>query len=211
MIKLQYPSIEAIQSSKGRVLIIRFLRDHLGNLLVLSSLTAINAAAAFLALSTINGSDTKGFSFIVIAQAALLIATLVGCAAMIQSFSARLGANFVHYMRVNFSKTLLKHSYSPGSRNSGHGLSAFINDIAELAPLAVTAPQVVYNLLFAFVAIGYLFYISTPLAALVMLELAVLTTFSVVLRRWKVGQLQCLIHRWQNSIEFNLKIGPITA
>ncbi|TGX48416.1 ATP-binding cassette domain-containing protein [Sphingomonas gei] len=164
-------------------MILCFMRANWGALLFLICLAAVNAGAAFVSLSGVNGGASASGLVMAIAKAGLVIALLIVSAGLSNYLSARLGADFVSSLRADFAKQLLHHPYVPGLKENARGLSAFINDIAEIAPLSLMAPLIAYNLLFSMVAAIYLFTISAPLAAVVLMELIVLLPVSERLRR----------------------------
>ncbi|KTT67954.1 ATP-binding cassette domain-containing protein [Sphingomonas sanguinis] len=161
----------------------RFVHDHALRLILVAGLAAINAGAGFVTFSAIGTLATDRISLATVIQATLLLLTLIGSAIFTQTLSAKLGADFVTVLRKHLAERLLTYPYVPTSRNSTHGLSAFINDISEIAPLALTAPLFIYNGLFAAVAAAYLFYVSIPLAILVIAQMIVLMSLSAVLLR----------------------------
>jgi putative ATP-binding cassette transporter len=159
------------------------MRANWGALFFLTCLAAVNAGAAFVSLSSVNGGASTSGLLMAIAKAGLVIALLMLSAGLTQYLSARIGADFVSSLRADFAKQLLRHPYVPSLKEGSRGLSAFVNDIAEIAPLSIMGPLIAYNLLFSMVAAVYLFVISVPLASVVLIELIILLPVSERLRR----------------------------
>jgi len=164
-------------------LIRHFARTNALRLLSITGFSALNAAAGFAAFSTIGLISAHAPSLLILAQTAILLLVLIGSALCTQSLAATLGADFVSALRISLADRLMTYSYSPSERGSTNELSAFINDIAEIAPLAMIAPIFSYNMLLIVVTTGYLFYISMPLAFLVLVQIIVLMALSMYLLR----------------------------
>jgi putative ATP-binding cassette transporter len=111
-----------------------------------------------------------------------LIAMLISNA-MSQWLLARLGGGLVAQLRMELSRRFIDLEYEKLADRKHAVFGSLIDDVAHIAPLALVAPLLAYNVLLAVLYAGYLISVSAPLLGILLAFLCATFAASFVLAR----------------------------
>jgi ABC-type siderophore export system fused ATPase/permease subunit len=142
------------------------IRRHRTALVLATLLAAASGAVSITLLATINRLAATGLSrgdLAPIVSGLGWLAALLGLSAGSQILLARLGADLVAALRLDLSLRFLTIDYERLIQRKHLVVSALIQDIGRLSPMALLGPQLAYNLFLILLGCIYLARVSAPL------------------------------------------------
>jgi putative ATP-binding cassette transporter len=183
----------------------RFLRRHYGALIGAALLSCASAGCTVALLSHINRLASQGLR----GEAAhpllvglLWLVALLATNALSQVLLARLGGNLVAQLRTELSRRFIELEYEKLADRKHTVFGSLIDDVANIAPLALVAPLLAYNALLAVLYACYLATVSPVLLAILGAFLATTFAASLLLARVMRGQLDELRRANEKVFEY---------
>jgi putative ATP-binding cassette transporter len=164
----------------------RFLRHHYRSLLGAAMLSCASAGFTIALLSHINGLAAQGVHGRALRPLLLGVLWLAGLFvtnASSQVLLARLGGNLVAQLRMELSRRFVGMEYEKLVGHKHTVFGSLIEDVAAIAPLALVAPLLAYNLLLAVLYAAYLATVSLALLGMLLLFLCTSLAASLLLER----------------------------
>lgn len=183
----------------------RFLRRHYRSLAGAALLSCASAGCTVALLSHINRLASEGLhgamAHPLAAGVCWLLALLV-TNALSQLLLARLGAALVAQLRTELARRFIDLEYEKLADQKHTVFGSLIDDVANIAPLALVAPLLAYNLLLAVLYAGYLATVSPPLLGMLGLFLCASFAASLLLARVMRGKLDELRRANEKVFEY---------
>ncbi|WNL45747.1 cyclic peptide export ABC transporter [Dyella sp. BiH032] len=183
----------------------RFLYRHYRALAGAALLSCASAGCTVALLSHINRLASQG----VLGQSLrpLLVGVgwllaLLATSACAQLMLARLGGNLVAQLRMELSKRFIELEYEKLAERRHTVFGSLIDDVANIAPLALVAPLLAYNVLLAVLYAGYLATVSLPLLGMLAVFLGATFAVSLALARAMRGKLDELRRANEKVFEY---------
>ena len=170
----------------------RFLRRHYRSLAGAALLSCASAGCTVALLSHINRLASQGVhgpSLSPLLVGAGWLLALLATSACSQLLLAWLGGNLVAQLRMELSKRFIELEYEKLAERKHTVFGSLIDDVANIAPLALVAPLLAYNVLLAVLYAGYLATVSLPLLGMLGAFLVVTFAVSLTLARVMRGRL----------------------
>ncbi len=170
----------------------RFLRQHRRPLAGAAILSCSSAGCTVALLSHINRLASQGVggaSLHPLLAGLCWLLALLAASALSQLLLARLGASLVAQLRMELSQRFIELEYEKLAERRHTVFGSLIDDVANIAPLALVAPLLAYNLLLAVLYTGYLATVSLPLLGMFGAFLAGAFAVSFALARVMRGKL----------------------
>lgn len=183
----------------------RFLRHCYRPLAGASMLSFASAACTVALLSYINRLASQGIhgeAFHPLLVGLLWLMGLFATNALSQVLLARLGGNLVAQLRTELSKRFIDLEYEKLAGQKHAVFGSLIEDVANIAPLALVAPLLAYNLLLALLYAIYLATVSMALLGILSLFLCATATASLLLERVMRGKLDELRRANEKVFEY---------
>jgi len=168
------------------MLVKRFLRHYYRPLVGAALLSATSAVCTIALLSHINRLASQGLNglgahpFLV---GMLWLVALFATNALSQVLLARLGGNLVAQLRLELSQRFIDMEYEKLAGQKHTVFGSLIDDVANIAPLALVAPLLAYNVLLASLYAIYLATVSMALFGILSIFLSVTIASSLLLER----------------------------
>ncbi len=172
----------------------RFLRTHYRSLAGAALLSCASAGCTVALLAHINrlaSQGVRGQLHPLLAGLGWLLA-LLAASALSQLLLARLGGSLVAQLRVELARRFIEMEYERLAERRHTVFGSLIDDVANIAPLALVAPLLAYNVLLAALYGGYLATVSLPLLGMLCAFLAVTFAVSLAIARVMRGKLDAL-------------------
>lgn len=170
----------------------RFLRQNFRPLLGAALLSCASAGSTVALLSHINRLASQGLhgamAHPLLAGIGWLLAMLVA-SALSQVLLARLGGALVAQLRTELARRFIDLEYEKLADQKHTVFGSLIDDVANIAPLALIAPLLAYNLLLAVLYAGYLATVSPTLLGMLGVFLSASFAASLLLARVMRGKL----------------------
>lgn len=183
----------------------RFLRQQARPLVAAALLSCASAACTVALLSHINRLASQGLHGSMahpLLMGILWLVALLVTNALSQIVLARLGGNLVAQLRTELSKRFIELEYEKLADRKHAVFGSLIDDVAHIAPLALVAPLLAYNLLLAVLYAGYLATVSLTLLGILGVFLAASFTASLLLARVMRGKLDELRRANEKVFEY---------
>ncbi|MEI7037831.1 ATP-binding cassette domain-containing protein [Fulvimonas yonginensis] len=164
----------------------RFLRQHYRTLAGAALLSCASAASTVALLSHINRLASAGMhgpASRPLLLGILWLACLLATNALSQLLLARLGGSLVAQLRTELSRRFVAMEYEKLADRKHAVFGSLIEDVAAIAPLALVAPLLAYNLLLAVLYASYLATVSIALLGTLLLFLGTSLAASLALER----------------------------
>ena len=183
----------------------RFLRKHYPMLAGAALLSCASAGCTVALLSHINrlaseGVRGQGMHPLLVGAGWLL--ALLATSALSQLLLARLGGGLVAQLRMELSRRFIELEYEKLAERKHTVFGSLIDDVANIAPLALVAPLLAYNLLLAVLYAGYLATVSMPLLGMLCAFLGTTFAVSLALARILRGKLDELRRANEKVFEY---------
>ena len=183
----------------------RFLRLHYRPLLGAALLSCASAGCTVALLSHINRLASQGLhgamAHPLLAGSAWLLAMLIA-SALSQVLLARLGGALVAQLRTELARRFIDLEYEKLADQKHTVFGSLIDDVAHIAPLALVAPLLAYNLLLAVLYAGYLATVSPTLLGMLGLFLSASFAAALLLARVMRGKLDELRRANEKVFEY---------
>lgn len=166
------------------MLLRRYLYVYRFALSAAALLSAGSAAITVAILAQINGLTaqvTTGHATRQFLQGLGWLAALLVTSGASQYLSAHVGSRLVAQLRTELSQRLINVGYEELAHRKHLVFSAFIEDIAQIAPLVLMAPLIAYNTLLAIACMAYLLSLSPALVGILIAGLSLPLTVSWLL------------------------------
>jgi len=183
----------------------RFLRKNYGSLAGAALLSCASAGCTVALLSHINRLASQGLHGGIahpLATGILWLLALLITNASSQVLLAQLGGGLVAQLRTELSRRFIDLEYEKLADQKHTVFGSLIDDVANIAPLALVAPLLAYNLLLAVLYAGYLATVSLPLLGMLSAFLATSFIASLVLARVMRGKLDELRRANEKVFEY---------
>ncbi|WP_267220702.1 ATP-binding cassette domain-containing protein [Dyella silvae] len=164
----------------------RFLRRFYRPLAGAALLSCASAASTVALLSHINRLASEGIhgqAMRPLLTGVLWLVALFATNALSQVLLARLGGNLVAQLRMELSKRFIELEYEKLADQKHSVFGSLIEDVANIAPMALVAPLLAYNLLLASLYAGYLATVSLALLGILAIFLCATLAASLRLER----------------------------
>lgn len=168
------------------MILARFLRQHRLALVGAAVLSCASAGATVALLSHINrlaSAGAAGATPRALAIGASWLALLLVANALSQWMLARLGGQLVAQLRSELAQRFIQLEYERLADRKHAVFGSLIDDVAAIAPLALVAPLLAYNLLLAVLYAGYLATVSLSLLGMLAAFMGVSVAVSLLLAR----------------------------
>lgn len=183
----------------------RFLRQHYRPLAGAALLSCASAGCTVALLSHINRLASQGLhggiAHPLLAGIGWLLALLI-TNALSQVLLAQLGGGLVAQLRTELSRRFIDLEYEKLADQKHTVFGSLIDDVANIAPLALVAPLLAYNLLLAVLYAGYLATVSPTLLGMLGGFLAASLAASLLLARVMRGKLDELRRANEKVFEY---------
>lgn len=183
----------------------RFLRQHYRPLAGAALLSCASAGCTVALLSHINRLASQGLhggiAHPLLAGIGWLLALLM-TNALSQVLLAQLGGGLVAQLRTELSRRFIDLEYEKLADQKHTVFGSLIDDVANIAPLALVAPLLAYNLLLAVLYAGYLATVSPMLLGMLGGFLAASLAASLLLARVMRGKLDELRRANEKVFEY---------
>lgn len=158
-----------------------FMRKYRYSMLASISLSALNAALTLLLLAQINHLVNRGVGDHIgapLLYGAGCLVALLAAGIVSQLVLSRLGGELVGYTRAELSRRFIELEYERLANRKHLIFGSLVEDIGRIAPLALLAPQLAYQLLLLLLYCGYLAFLSLPLFGVLMVCLSLVLVIS---------------------------------
>lgn len=182
-----------------------FLRQHCRSLAGAALLSCASAASTIALLSHINALASQGMHDAdsrPLLLGILWLAGLLATNALSQVLLARLGGNLVAQLRMELSRRFVGMEYEKLADQKHAVFGSLIEDVSNIAPLALVAPLLAYNLLLAVLYAAYLATVSLALLGTLLAFLCTSFAASLVLERVLRGKLDELRQANEKVFEY---------
>jgi cyclic peptide transporter len=183
----------------------RFLRLYYRPLVGAVLLSCASAASTVALLSHINRLASQGIhgqAFHPLLVGILWLMALFFTNAVSQVLLARLGGDLVAQLRMELSRRFIDMEYEKLADQKHSVFGSLIEDVANIAPLALVAPLLAYNLLLASLYAVYLATVSLALLGILAAFLAVTLAASLLLEQVMRGRLDELRRANEKLFEY---------
>ena len=168
------------------MILARFLRQHRFALAGAALLSCASAGATVALLSHINrlaSAGATGATPRALVVGASWLAMLLVANALSQWMLARLGGQLVAQLRSELAQRFIELEYERLADRKHAVFGSLIDDVAAIAPLALVAPLLAYNLLLVVLYAGYLATVSLPLLGMLAAFMSASLAVSLALAR----------------------------
>jgi putative ATP-binding cassette transporter len=183
----------------------RFLRTHYRSLAGAALLSCASAGCTVALLSHINRLASEGVhgpAWRPLLVGACWLLALLAASALSQLVLARLGGSLVAQLRMDLAARFIGLEYEKLAERKHTVFGSLIDDVANIAPLALVAPLLAYNGLLAVLYAGYLATVSLPLLGMLCIFLGTTFAVSAVLARIMRGKLDELRRANEKVFEY---------